>query len=55
MSKQSKKGYWYEFFWIECPVCGRSSSYKERRYTKKPKDPEKRHHYEQVYDWCDAL
>lgn len=53
MAEEKAQAYWYKYHWIECPVCGRaSSSYKERVYTKKPDAAEKRHTYEQRYDYC---
>lgn len=40
--------YWYEFFHYECVLCGCGNTYKERRYTLKPKDADERHHFEQT-------
>ena len=50
MNKQRK--YWYEITYTECVLCGASDTYRERRYTPKPKDPYKRIHFEQ-YACCD--
>lgn len=44
--------YWYFYYHIECPVCGRDSGYKERKYSPKPKKAEERHSYKQEYDYC---
>jgi hypothetical protein len=44
--------YWYELFYVDCPVCGNGSCYRERRYTRKPKRAKRRVHYEQLYDGC---
>lgn len=49
-----RRAEWYEFFTEECPVCGRTETWKEARYTKKPLDVTERYHYEQRYDWCDG-
>jgi len=54
MPKLIKKDeHWYITHTIECPVCGSSDTWKERRYGKKPKDPRKCRTYEQKYDWCE--
>jgi hypothetical protein len=46
-----KKEYWYKFFIEECPVCGRSSEWKERIYDKpRPKKKEDRYKFNQT--WC---
>jgi len=48
-----KKKYWYRFFYEECPVCGSCNEWKERVYDKpKPEDPQERHVYKQVWDYC---
>lgn len=49
---KNKKKYWYKITYCECPVCGHSHTYKERQYSKKPKDPNKRYFYEIEYDYC---
>lgn len=51
-NKMTKKKYWYKFWHQECPVCGGGQTFKERQYTKKPKDIFKRHIHEQAYDHC---
>lgn len=51
----TKKKYWYKYFFGECPVCGSDNTYKERMYTKKPKDRRERYvHLRDLdtYDGC---
>lgn len=40
-------GYWYEYTYTECVLCGASSIRKERQYTPKPTDKHKIHFYVQ--------
>ena len=47
-----KRKHWYFQYTEECPVCGRSSTVRERRYTEKPEDFQQRYHYEQIWDYC---
>lgn len=47
-----KFNYWYFYYFRECPVCGRDDSYKERRYTEKPKEKKNRAKFDQYYDFC---
>ena len=50
-----KKTHWYKMHVGECPVCGRDKSYRERVYSKKPKDYKKRYVYLndfETYDGC---
>ena len=47
-----KKNYWYLFTIIECPVCGITGKFKERKYTKKPKNEKDRYIFIQEYDNC---
>jgi hypothetical protein len=54
MKTKSKRKYWLFITYQECPVCGRGTEYRERRYTRKPKNASKRHKFEQHYDWCDV-
>lgn len=42
MPKSKTKKYWYFTYISECVLCGHGDTYKERRFTKKPKDPNKR-------------
>lgn len=49
-----KKKYWYHYYEVYCPCCGRETIYKERRYTKKPKEYRTRHEYEERYDYCNS-
>ncbi len=51
-SERSMAKHWYFFTVFECPVCGRTHTYKERRYTRKPKSWAKRHKFIPSYDWC---
>ena len=44
--------YWYYFHIYCCPVCGKINITKERRYTNKPKDRERRKTYIEHYDGC---
>ncbi len=46
------KPYWYKIEHDECPVCGKRDTYKERQYTTKPDDYNKRIIIKQVYDHC---
>jgi hypothetical protein len=53
--RMGAKPHWYKFYFGECPVCGKDKSYKQRMYSKKPKDPTKRYvhmPYNQTYDGC---
>lgn len=52
MKKNKSKKYWYKITYVTCPVCGSGETYRERQYTKRPKDIMKRHNYEQIYDQC---
>lgn len=51
MSKQktTKRRHWYMHFIGECPVCGRTACYRERRYRPKPKN--KRGRYQHLSDY----
>ncbi len=50
--KKPKKGYWYEFFYEDCVLCGRSTTEKYRVYDRpKPKDYNERHHFKEVACW----
>ena len=48
-TKREKKPrkYWYFVTLDECVLCSGGNTYRERRYTKKPKDPLKRMEYRQ--------
>jgi len=48
----NKKKYWYLFNLIECPVCGRLDKFKERMYSKRPKNKVDRYSYQQEYCYC---
>jgi len=45
--------YWYLRTHEWCPVCGRGRFYRERQYTEKPEDFNKRHVEVQRYDYCE--
>ena len=50
-----KQTYWYFIWYGECPVCGSSKGYRERRYTPKPEEATERYGYlpqNQTYDHC---
>ena len=42
-----KKEYWYKFYIEECVLCWKQIKWKERQYTKKPKDSAKRYDFKQ--------
>lgn len=52
---KNEKGVWYHVTYHECPLCGRTQVYRERRPAPAPpKDAYmQRFTWEQVYDWCD--
>lgn len=53
MRKHPKgKGSWYFTTIYSCVLCGHEIVYKERQWTKKPKDPRKR--YDWIEDACDS-
>lgn len=47
--------YWYFTAVFYCPICGSEARYKERRYTKKPKDYLNREEWINQWDGCNAL
>jgi hypothetical protein len=49
-----KVKYWYFITYYECPVCGRGSEFRERRYTEKPTDINDRYEFIQLYDYCEG-
>ncbi len=49
---KGNKKYWYMLYIEECPVCGRTDEFKERRYTRKPGDRVDRYNYKQEYCYC---
>ena len=54
MNMNSKK-YWYRIYIGECPVCGRSKSYRERVYSPRPEKREDRYVWlsdQETYDGC---
>lgn len=46
--------YWYKTIIIYCPVCCKENVYKERQYTRKPKNPAKRIIIKEFYDYCEG-
>ena len=40
--------YWYKWFCVECVLCGTVDAWKERQYTPKPTDDDKRMEYTQT-------
>lgn len=56
MKKSKPKKYWYKFVVGECLVCGKDLSYKERKYTKKPKLQKDRYtHLSYQENYCHCL
>ena len=55
MREKKKRKYWIHSYTQECPSCGIGDTYRERRYTKKPKDWKDRNEFVEVYDYCDSL
>jgi len=51
--KKMIKTYWYKFWYHYCPLCGRTQTFKERQYSKKPKEGQKRHIFKEIFDWCE--
>ena len=45
--KQKTPSYWYFITTHQCVLCGSSSTYRERRLTPKPENPNDRHRYEE--------
>ena len=52
---KEKKKYWYKTTIYYCPICCRENVYKERQYTEKPKEYEKRVKIIEVWDYCGAF
>ena len=54
MSSQKIKvyKYWYEITHIFCPICGKGSISRERKYGSRPSWID-RHPSKEVYDYCD--
>lgn len=47
------KKYWYKFTYTGCPICGQGKTYKERMYTKKPRQLGLRYSWDETYyDYC---
>jgi hypothetical protein len=47
------KKHWYKITIYYCPLCGKETEYRERQYTKKPKDVNKRIITIYHYDYCE--
>ncbi len=45
--------YWIYTINEECPLCGRGPTYRERKYTEKPKSMWLRYEYRQIWCGCD--
>lgn len=45
-----RRKYWYFVEIEECPCCFAHNIYRERRYTRRPRDKRKRMRFKQV--WC---
>jgi hypothetical protein len=50
MTKRRK--HWYRIWYTECPLCGRSKTYRERKYTKRPKNMRNRVTFTQEHCGC---
>lgn len=48
----AKGAHWYFIYCHECPLCGKTDEYRERRYTPRPAEYEDRHEFEVMYDNC---
>lgn len=48
-----KRRHWYFITIHECPACGGTKEYRERRFDRRPKAWEKRHRFVDVWDYCD--
>jgi hypothetical protein len=42
---RTRRSYWYHTTRVECVLCGRGPTYRERRYTPRPTDPNERWDY----------
>jgi hypothetical protein len=47
-----KNKYWIYKTIYYCPLCGKEKIYRERRYTKKPKNFSYRQEWKESYDYC---
>jgi len=50
--KVKHKPHWYFITYYQCSVCGELDPERERRYTKKPKNPDKRRYFKGFYCGC---
>ncbi len=51
----TKKKYWYYFTVYYCPFCSKTTTYKEREYSRRPKRYDKRHEFIESCDNCELL
>lgn len=51
-ASETGKGCWYFTSYVDCPVCGRGETTRERRYSPKPADPNERFEWLEIYDHC---
>ena len=47
--------YWYYTTWYYCPVCGKTDTYRERKYGYRPKLWKNRNKEIEDYDYCNSL
>ena len=47
-----RRKHWYYVTSFYCPLCGRVDTYRERRYTRRPKRWENRHCLTESWDYC---
>ena len=48
MKRKRHRKHWYFQWFHECPVCGYEDKGRERRYGRKPKDPDKLYEFSQL-------
>ena len=46
--RKTRRPHWYFISVHECPICGRTETFRERRYGRKPKSWKKTHEYFQT-------
>lgn len=49
------KKHWYLVIEYYCPACCGVKTYRVRKYTPRPKDPEKRMEIHEAWDYCGAF
>jgi hypothetical protein len=50
-----RQKYWYLIEHHTCPICGQTTTFRERQYTPKPENQSDRVFYFEFYDYCDAF